>query len=345
MILRMPSYTDSFRCTADSCSDNCCIGWEIGIDRATADFYKNVGGEFGVRLRKCISDEDCFILTNERCPFLNEKNLCDIIINLGEDRLCQICSDHPRYFEWYGNIKEGGVGLCCEEGAILILSAEQPLSVTEKEIDDTEDEDFDTELFGFLYEARERIFRELSDESRDFGASVKRILSFVSELQYNIDNDIWDYPDFSEGKLSEVKVSFSDIFEAFSDFEAVDESWSTLLEQLKADTKEPTVDTDYSPYARRLFIYFIWRHFLKGVFDGEILSSVKFAAVSAAVILYIIRKEKSRKGALELKDIIDVCKLYSKQMEYSDENMTAFAELSYSEPCFSEEAVCGLLDF
>ncbi len=345
MILRMPSYTDSFRCTAASCSDNCCIGWEIGIDRATADFYKNVGGEFGKRLRKCISDEDCFILSNERCPFLNEKNLCDIIINLGEDRLCQICSDHPRYFEWYGKIKEGGVGLCCEEGARLILSAQQPLLVTEKEISDAEDEDFDAELFAFLYEARERIFRELSDESRGFGASVKRILSFAARLQYNMDNDIWDYPFFSESEIRKSEAAFKEIFEAFSAFEAVDESWSNLLEQLKADTKEPADDTDYSDYARRLFTYFIWRHFLKGVFDGEILSSVKFAAVSTAVILYIIRKEKSLKGALELKDIIDVCKLYSKQMEYSDENMTAFAELSYSEPCFSEEAVCGLLGF
>ena len=111
MLLKMPSYCKNFRCIADKCTDNCCIGWEIDIDTSSAEYYKTVNGSFGEKLKNNITESPApsFILCGERCPFLNKQNLCDIIINLGEDKLCQICRDHPRYFEWFSNIKEGGI--------------------------------------------------------------------------------------------------------------------------------------------------------------------------------------------------------------------------------------------
>ena len=102
------------------------------------------------------------MLKNERCAFLNENNLCDIIINCGEDHLCQICRDHPRYFEWYGNIKEGGIGLSCEEGARLILS-DCDFGFSESEVDE-EEEDVDEVLFSLLYSSREEIFSILNED-------------------------------------------------------------------------------------------------------------------------------------------------------------------------------------
>jgi len=82
-----PDYYKNFECIKGDCRHNCCIGWEIDIDSDTAEFYKGVGGEMGTRLKECVDwKETCFILgEGERCPFLNEKNLCDIIIELGEE--------------------------------------------------------------------------------------------------------------------------------------------------------------------------------------------------------------------------------------------------------------------
>ena len=91
MILRMPHYYKAFRCIADKCRDNCCIGWEIDIDEKTACTYEGAGGEFGERLRKniAVGETVSFILgENERCPFLNSRKLCDIILNMGEESLC-----------------------------------------------------------------------------------------------------------------------------------------------------------------------------------------------------------------------------------------------------------------
>ena len=120
-----PKYYKKFKCIADKCRHNCCIGWEIDVDFDTFDFYSKTDGDFGERLRNSIdktSDIPHFILSeNERCPFLNKKNLCDIIINMGQDCLCQICADHPRFRSFFSARQELGLGMCCEAAAELIL--------------------------------------------------------------------------------------------------------------------------------------------------------------------------------------------------------------------------------
>ena len=43
MIIEYPSYYKAFKCTASRCKTSCCsAGWEILIDKETADFYKSV---------------------------------------------------------------------------------------------------------------------------------------------------------------------------------------------------------------------------------------------------------------------------------------------------------------
>lgn len=135
-----PSYCGSFQCIASRCRDNCCIGWEIDIDEETDQFYRTVKGEFGKRLEDGISREGTphFRLKGEqeRCAFLNDSNLCDIFIHLGEEHLCGICREHPRFYEWYEEIPglldwtETGLGLCCEEAARLFVSESGPLRLT-----------------------------------------------------------------------------------------------------------------------------------------------------------------------------------------------------------------------
>lgn len=58
----------------------------------------------------------------ERCPLLNDCNLCEVLLHLGEDKMAQICTDHPRYYEWFSDGREDGLGLCCEAAAELILA-------------------------------------------------------------------------------------------------------------------------------------------------------------------------------------------------------------------------------
>ena len=224
MVFRVPSYYKKFRCTAGKCTDNCCIGWEIAIDSETADFYKSFDGVFGKRLRENISDENIFILKDERCPFLNDDNLCDIIINCGENRLCQICRDHPRFFNWYGNIKEGGIGLSCEEGARLVLTHDS-VSFDESEVDE-EPENVDGELFDLLFSAREEILSIVDREDKTLCQCLCDCLDFAQKLQFVVDNPHLSTADFVFDREQAEGDTMSEIMDSFGEFEPIDESWT-----------------------------------------------------------------------------------------------------------------------
>ena len=123
---------NGFHCIAEACRHSCCKGWEICIDEDTLRQYATVSGKLGRELRRSIRiDEDgaafATVGTEERCPFLNERGLCRLILELGEDYLSEICTEHPRFYHSVNGMEEQGFGLCCEESANLVLSAKTPL--------------------------------------------------------------------------------------------------------------------------------------------------------------------------------------------------------------------------
>jgi lysine-N-methylase len=160
------------------------LGWEIDIDDETLEKYRAVKGDFGKRLWSQIEvpegddgEPAHFRLTEcDRCPFLNDDNLCDIYINLGEDYLGYICTHHPRFYEWYVDGREAGLGLVCEAAAELILQKpDHPgypdFEVIEEE-DDTEaemmeDEDLqaERETERMLFAMRDRLFGIIRPEA------------------------------------------------------------------------------------------------------------------------------------------------------------------------------------
>ena len=127
-----PDFYDDFACLADRCRHSCCRGWEIELDEETAGFYRSLDGPLGEALRENLTRMDgvwAFRLTaEEACPFLRGDGLCRIIIELGEDALCDTCTLHPRFFEDVGEHVLSGVGASCEGVAALLLGATAPLT-------------------------------------------------------------------------------------------------------------------------------------------------------------------------------------------------------------------------
>ena len=83
-----PDYYPLFRCAADRCAHTCCAGWEIDIDQETLEKYRRLAGPLAQRMDSALSltPEPHFLLgPGERCPFLNGKNLCDLILEAGEE--------------------------------------------------------------------------------------------------------------------------------------------------------------------------------------------------------------------------------------------------------------------
>lgn len=63
-----PNFYDAFHCTAAACSDTCCAGWEIDVDPDTVEYYENLEGELGERLREELCD-----LRTARCASASAK--------------------------------------------------------------------------------------------------------------------------------------------------------------------------------------------------------------------------------------------------------------------------------
>ncbi|MBR5808788.1 MAG: flagellin lysine-N-methylase, partial [Clostridia bacterium] len=106
----VPNYYHKFKCIQDKCKHNCCIGWEIDIDDDTLMLYESLDTPLGEKIRSNITgDVPHFKLAaGERCPFLMDSGLCEIIAEYGEDAICDICYLHPRFKNFYSDFTETG---------------------------------------------------------------------------------------------------------------------------------------------------------------------------------------------------------------------------------------------
>ena len=347
MLLKMPTYCSRFKCIADKCKDNCCIGWEIDIDDVTAEYYNSIEGDFGDKLKANISKDEVssFILKDERCPFLNSRNLCEIIINLGEDKLCQICRDHPRYFEWYSDIKEGGIGLCCEEAARIIVTDKEPFSTYDIPCDDEGFDDYNQELYDMLLFARDEIISTLENTDLAFQQRVNNVLNYAFEVQYSADNYCYDNIPIKDIYPAEkCDCDIKGFLRSFAHLEPIDNNWQDYLKKLTdasdALDKALLADTaDFDLYLKNIAVYFIWRYFLKGVYDEEILSKVFLMAISVAMIKLMYINEK----ADDKETYSIIAKNYSKEIEYSEENLEKIYDMVYDNPAFSKANLMSII--
>lgn len=296
-----PDFFDSFRCKASECTDSCCIGWEIDIDSNSLEKYNSVEGEFGKRLRNNISTEDdCSYFTlckGDRCPFLNEDNLCDIYINMGEESLCDICKEHPRFYNEFAGRCEAGIGLCCERVCEIIFADDSPLRFILE--NDGYDDDFD-----FIEEdavtLRQKIFDIAGDRSIGFFNRIRKL----TEFDLNDDN-------------------LRQIVDIFAHTEPINGEWSEYINDLMSAVDELlSVQAEFNDsHYEKLFIHIVYRHFIKSVFDGETDRWLFFCIVNLFFIHIMDRYTLYINGKYTLQDRINNVKLWSKQIEYSEENI------------------------
>ncbi len=305
MKLIVPKYYKDFACRGGICSDNCCIGWEIDIDALTLEKYNREGGGFGENLRKTIVNAEGishFALCGERCPHLNSDNLCDLIIAKGHDYLCEICREHPRYYTTLGDSIFGGVGLACEAAAELILTEK----VQEYCTLDTDGEacECDGELLEITLKTRAKILEILSDNSQSIVYIVTECLNVAKEAQEEIDGEPINLCDTKEN---------SDLYSLFKGMEFMSDELPRLLQ--KQTDKKPSAMVNN--YLHNIFAYFIGRYLPKAACDGFVLGKAFIAAASTLAISHLFSLEEN----LTLERAVYLSKLYSKEVEYNEDNM------------------------
>ncbi len=279
-----PDYYDSFRCIAGDCRHNCCIGWEIDIDDESLEKYKTIGGDLGAELQKNISLEPCthFVLQrDERCPFLDGQNLCRLILQGGEEMLCQICREHPRFYNQPYGVCEAGIGISCEAAARQILLNPHPVSLL---IDEHLPQN---EFFA----AREKIFALLKKRDLPLSRRIEEILNMVGAAD---------------------PIILGDWLKIYRGLERLDKGWTTLLDSAKEINGELPSNLEIAN--EQLIHYFIYRHLSGGTEDFRFAERLQFAILSCYVI-------NALTPAKSIDDLIETARMYSSEIEYSDENI------------------------
>jgi lysine-N-methylase len=238
-----PFYYDKFKCIGNQCEDSCCIGWKVYIDKKSYVKYKKVKGEFGKKLNCGISrnrSNETYLkygemnLRDERCEFLNDKNLCDVYINLGEEYLCNTCKQYPRVLYKFGNIIEKTLNLSCPEVTRIFVESNETFSfnMENEELSDTEkqfiqDVKYNNDLYNLLWKGRDLSievaqFREIDIWKRLVFIKIigEKLQQLINESNYNqlentieeLKNTITSFEVISSldniSKVNTVKIAF-----------------------------------------------------------------------------------------------------------------------------------------
>lgn len=299
MITIVPQYYPHFKCIANKCKHNCCIGWEIDIDPHTYDLYCHIDGELGTLLKQNIEKSGSTIHfrldQDERCPFLCDDGLCHIIKERGEAALCDICTDHPRFRNYYSSFVEMGLGMCCEEASRLILQWDKPFRLICVDSQDCETECTSEEL-EFL-NMRSRIFDIIMQPDKDFDAKETELLkSFAPQM-----------PEYG----------FLHMCDLYQNLEYMDSELIDMINRAYSSYSSDLVLEDKKHFREKILLYYIYRHTQGTVYDGRLAERVAFSVLSCRMIwtLYSLSDDKN------YETLADICRLYSSEIEYSDENI------------------------
>jgi lysine-N-methylase len=379
MKVTIPEYYKKFHCTADKCRHNCCEGgWLIELGDDTVRAYEKLEGAFGEELRSSLMKDEqgswCFRLKDGRCPHLNADGLCRVCMELGEKGMGVVCREFPRFSLYLGNEKEMGVGLGCEEAARLLLENDQPFRLIFEEAPDetiweNQPEAADVELpeeewIKLLRTARKKIFAWIWDTSRSFEENIVRVLEFSKQLQ-NIVNDedmdaVKEFLDTYESGTEMKTLCEADAYDCgdmselladiFDSLEILEQGWTKRMEAVRTILEKGSAFLCYekAEQGRRLqsqlLSYFIYRYFMKAAYDYNVSDKIRFG-ICCYIILSALFSDRCEKngGVLSVADMVEEARVFSRQVEYSEENVEAVCEeLNFGDE-LSEERLKALI--
>ncbi len=295
-----PDYYKNFSCLAGDCKHSCCIGWEVDIDEKTLDYYKTVTGEMGRRLKKAISYENTphFAMTEDgRCPFLNNCGLCDIMADLGMDKVSEICDRHPRFYNFYSDRQESGLGRSCEAVAKMLVEKREKTTLVC--IEDGEELLWEDEC-EFL-DFRDDIFDILQNRQLPMENRLKTMADYC-----NISLPVYSLPQWAD---------------IYLELERLDKGWTDILQGLKNHSYTSINEKWFETALEQLAVYFAYRHLPRGFDNYNTEGRAAFAIVSTGIIAAVCSMIYNKTGRLSADDMAEIFRMYSAEIEYSDENV------------------------
>lgn len=283
MKLYAPAYYQKFSCIAGDCRHSCCIGWEIDVDKKALKKYKKLR-DAAILASVDTRDTPHFCLgEDERCPHLDERGLCRIILAHGEGYLCDICREHPRFYNDTVRGREVGLGMSCEEACRLILSEDFTVTEIGKEKGSVRRFAFDA------LSEREKIDTVLLDQTLSYSERLLKIAEKYG-IAFKTDASVFVSLEYLN---QENRQRFADAF-----------------------IFDPQTPKPLEPYLCRALAYFIFRHVTAARSESEARMAVGFSLLCERLLCSLAVKE----AAFTLEAFADLARIVSEELEYSEEN-------------------------
>lgn len=125
--------------------------------------------------------------------------------------------------------------------------------------------------------------------------------------------------------------------EVYEQLEVLDETWTHVKGALRMKFSEKNYRDAQKAFLKdlgtreyeyeHLLVYFTNRYFMRSYYDANILNKAKFAVVSVLVIRDMdVLRYLQNGGNFTADDRIDTARIYSKEVEHSEENMELLAD-------------------
>lgn len=291
MKLFAPQYYKEFACIADRCKHSCCVGWEIDVDGEALCKYQALDG-YGKEIAKSIDYNETphfQLAENDRCPHLNGRGLCRIILECGEEYLCDICREHPRFYNYTTRGKEVGLGMSCEEACRIILSSDRYAEFCEvgENNEYLEDVGFDA------VNEREALYSILSDRSAEYEERL-----FAISKRYEI---------------SPRRASDEEWRDIIDSLEYLDETRKTLFLNYSSNAETPK---DFENQLERALAYFVYRHCAEAENAEDFRASLGFCLFCERLLASLVSSQKPE----NLEQMAEYARILSEEIEYSEDN-------------------------
>lgn len=305
-----PTFYKTFKCIAGDCPDSCCQGWEVDADSDSLEYYKTLDNSLEIKKRidsvlsKDEFDNTIFTLApKKRCPFLNDKNLCDMHIAIGGEHTPYTCRTFPRFIYDFGGTREIGISFSCPVASDMMYNTESFDFETEVNSDLPTLNDIDAEKYFLLYKGRTEAYKIAKDKNKNIRERLNDLLDLGVLLQEKL------FP-YDEGGDD---IAF---FDVFKNPELINPEWKEKVENFSLKQVSDTQSNE------NILMYFLYKYLMQAVYDEDALSKIKMAVLGVLINTYFGEDSWT-------------VHLWSKETEHSQYNMDRYKKLLKSADCLS----------
>lgn len=352
------NYYNSFQCIADRCPKTCCAGWQIEIDEASLQRYRDQG------IVTVDYEEECFLQDMDKnCANLDERGLCKLILEHGEDILCQTCRMFPRHVEEFEGVREYSLSISCPEVARMVLESVDPVGFTTYEDGDVDEESYDPQeqvVAEHLHVLRAAMIPYAKERQWTFAQRAVRILELAQMYQEELDQMVLDGEDLAtldveeliqeawemderdeEGRALALNPKLHEtIYAVMKEWEYTGNEFEQLVleaEEILANQEEATLleaeqtlrqqlqaaGIHFDVVLEQILVYFLYAYFCGACYDEYYYGQAQLAVAACLHIQDFCIAKIIKQGQIAMSDVIRYTYLYARELEHSIPNVLA----------------------